>query len=92
MSLDNYINNQHNQFRKKIAKWLNLSFDDLEEYAEDVEINNGINGKEAYAYFIQFSDATPPEITNKIKRLDNNNTLFFNLEELDVSGQHTPSI
>jgi hypothetical protein len=75
---------QQEQFRKKIAKWLNISYAELEEYAEDVEPNNGIKGKEKFGYYIQFSDATPAEITDKIKRLDSNYCLFFNLEELDA--------
>lgn len=76
--------NEQDQFRRKLAKWLNISYDELEEYAEDVEPNNGDVNRSKFDYHIQFSDATPPEITDKIKRLDSNYILFFNLDELDA--------
>jgi len=84
MNSDEHTDNQLDVFRKKLAKWLGLTYDELEEFAEDVEPNHGGNGNGKYGYYLQFSDATPPEIVQKIKRLDNNYTLYFNLEELDA--------
>jgi hypothetical protein len=77
-------NSQEDQFRKRLAKWLGISFDDLEEYAEEVEPNNGNIDRSKFGYYLQFSDSTPPEVTNKLKRLDSNNILYFNLEEIDA--------
>lgn len=71
------------RFRNKLAKWLSVSYDELEEYGEDVEANDGSNGKLRYGYFIQFSNATPIEILRKVNRIDKNRTVYFNLEELD---------
>lgn len=80
-----YINeDQQEKFRKKLAKWLGVSYDELEEYGEDVEVNNEGVGKGKYGYYIQFSDATSEEILHKIKRINSNNTVYFNLEELDA--------
>jgi hypothetical protein len=84
MNSNNNIDNEEDYFRKKLARWLGISYDELEEYAEDVECNNGDVDRTKYGYYLQFSDATPPEITDKIKRLDDNYTIYFNLEELDV--------
>lgn len=72
------------RFRKKLAKLLGLTFDELEEFAEDVEPNNGDTDREKFAYYLRFSDATPQEIKDKIKRMDLNNIVYFNLEEIDI--------
>ena len=71
------------KFRNKLAKWLGVSYDELEEYGEDVEANDGSNGKLRYGYFIQFSNVTPTEILKKVSRIDKNRNVYFNLEELD---------
>ena len=84
MNLNDNIGSQQEYFRRKVARWLGISYDDLEEYAEDVECNKGDFDREKFGYYLQFSDATPKAIIGKIKRLDNNYTLYFNLEELDV--------
>jgi len=84
MSADTNPDSKQDQFRKKLARWLGLSHDELEEFAEDVEPNNGDSDREKFGYYLQFSEATPPEITEKIKRLNSNNIVYFNLEELDV--------
>lgn len=81
---DNNTGDEQDRFRRKLAKWLTITYDELEEYAEDVEPNNGDSNREKYGYFIQFSDATPPEITDKLERLDHNNMVYFNLEDLDT--------
>ena len=80
----NENNNQQDFFRKKLARWLGISYDDLEEYAEEVECNNGHVNYEKFGYYLRFSDAIPDEISRNIKRLDNNYLVYFNLEELDA--------
>jgi hypothetical protein len=83
ISNDN-TDNKQDYFRKKLARWLGISYDELEEYAEDVECNHYDIDQARFGYYLQFSFATPIEITNKIKRLDTNNIIYFNLEELDA--------
>lgn len=84
MNPDYSNDNEKDRFRKKMAKLLGLTFDELEEFAEEVEPNNGDTYRGKFAYCLQFSDATPQEIKDKIKRLDLNNTVYFNLEEIDM--------
>lgn len=76
--------NEQDRFRKKLADWLGLTYEELEEYGEDVEANNEDKGEGDYSYFIQFSDSTSPEILDKITRIDHTNTVYFDLEELDA--------
>lgn len=72
-------------FREKLAAWLGITYDELEEYGEDVVANEGEYGKDEYVYMIQFSDSTPYEILDKIDRIDRRRTVYFNLEELSDS-------
>ncbi|WP_221392483.1 hypothetical protein [Dyadobacter sp. NIV53] len=74
--------NEQDQFREKLALWLGITYDELEEYGEDVVANDGEHGKDEYVYMIQFSDSTPYEILDKIDRIDRRRTVYFNLEEL----------
>jgi len=71
------------KFRVKLAAWLGITFDELEEYGEDVEANHEEKGSGDHAYFIQFSESTPDEILDKIDRVDRKRTVYFDLEELD---------
>ena len=77
--------NEEDKFREKLALWLGVTYNELEEYGEDVIANDGENGKDEYAYLIQFSDSTPFEILDKIDRIDRKRTVYFNLEELSDS-------
>lgn len=83
MHSDYHNDSEQDLFRKKLARLLGLSFDELEEFAEEVEPNNGDMDRDKFGYYLQFSEATPAEITDKIKRLDRNNRVFFNLDEID---------
>ena len=71
------------KFRVKLAAWLGITFDELEEYGEDVEANHEEKGSGDYGYFIQFSESTSKEILDKIDRIDIKRTVYFDLEELD---------
>ena len=71
------------KFRVKLAAWLGITFDELEEYGEDVEANHEEKGSGDYGYFIQFSESTSQEILDKIDRIDRKRTVYFDLEELD---------
>jgi hypothetical protein len=75
---------EQERFRKKLAEWLGISYEDLEEYGEDVEAIENDNELEDYEYCIQFSSLTPQAILNKIHRIDDVNMVYFNLEELDL--------
>ena len=77
--------NEEDKFREKLASWLGVTFDELEEYGEDVTANDGENGKHEYAYLIQFSDSTPFEILDKVDRINRKRIVYFNLEELSDS-------
>ena len=84
MNINDYQQgDEQEKFRRKLAKWLGITYDELEEFGEEVEPNNGEPGKAKFAYFLQFSNSTDQEILDKIKRVDNNNAVYFNLEELD---------
>jgi hypothetical protein len=71
------------QFRAKLAAWLGITFDELEEYGEDVEANELDEDNDDYAYKIQFSESTTQDILDKMSRIDEDRTVYFNLEELD---------
>lgn len=71
------------QFREKLAAWLGITYDELEEYGEDVEAIDNYSEIEDYDYFIQFSEVTPPQILAKMSRTDDENIVYFNLEELE---------
>jgi len=73
---------KEDQFRKKLASWMGISFEELEEYGEDVTENNGDYGNVKYAYTLQFSKETPQEILDKIIRISQRKIVYFNLEEL----------
>ena len=73
---------KEDQFRRKLATWLGISFEELEEYAEDIEENNGDFGNLKYAYTLQFSKDTPDEILDKLIRISKRKVVYFNLEEL----------
>jgi hypothetical protein len=73
---------QEDLFRKKLAAWLGISFEELEEYGEDAEENNGDYGNVNYAFTLQFSKDTPQEILDKMQRISKRNIVYFNLEEL----------
>jgi hypothetical protein len=73
-------------FRRKVAAWLGISFEELEEYGEDIAENNGDYGNRAYAFVLPFSPDTPPEILDKIRRISKRGIVYFNLEELDNEG------
>ena len=75
--------NAEDQFRVKLADRLGISYDELEEYGEDVEANHEEKGSGDYGYFIQFSESTSQEILDKIDRIDRKRTVYFDLEELD---------
>ena len=69
-------------FRRKLAGWLGITFEELEEYGEDVEENNGDYGNVNYAYTLQFSKDTPDEVLEKMIRISKRKIVYFNLEEL----------
>jgi len=71
------------KFREKLAEWLGITYDELEEYGEDVEANHEGKGRGDYAYFIQFSESTPQEILDKIERIDRKKVVYFDLEEMN---------
>ena len=73
---------KEDQFREKLAVLLGISFEELEEYGEEVEENNGDHGQRKYAYSLQFSDDTPQELLDKISRISEHNIVYFNLSEL----------
>ena len=75
--------NQQDQFREKLAAWLGITYDELEEYGEDVEALDNYSEVEDYDDFIQFSEVTPSEILIKMDRIGADNIIYFNLEELD---------
>lgn len=75
--------NAEDLFRARLAAWLGITADELEEYAEDVEENNGDYGNAQYAYTLQFSKDTPPEVLDKLRRISRRNIVYFNLEELE---------
>jgi len=75
--------NEQDYFREKLAVWLGITFDELEEYGEDVEPVENDNEIEDYDYQIQFSEVTPREILSKMERIDEDGVVYFNLEELD---------
>ncbi|TDE10515.1 hypothetical protein [Dyadobacter psychrotolerans] len=75
--------NQQDQFREKLAAWLGITYDELEEYGEDVEALDNYSEVEDYDYFIQFSEVTPSEILTKMDRIGEDNIVYFNLEELE---------
>ena len=70
------------QFRKKLAAWLGISFEELEEWGEEVQENDGEYGQRKYAFSLSFSKDTPEEILQKMPRVDSRQTVYFNLEEL----------
>ncbi|WP_149240360.1 hypothetical protein [Dyadobacter sp. 32] len=72
-----------NEFRKKLANWLGITHEELEEYGEDVETIDNYSEVEDYDFFIQFSEKTPAAILNKMSRIEAGNVVYFNLEELD---------
>jgi len=74
--------NHQDQFREKLAAWLGITYDELEEYGEDVEAIDNYSEVEDYDYFIQFSEVTPRETLIKMPRVEQNNIVYFNLEEL----------
>jgi hypothetical protein len=75
--------NAEEQFREKLAAWLGITYEELEEYGEDVEAIDNYSEVEDYDYFIQFSEMTPPNILARISRIDADLVVYFNLEELD---------
>ena len=75
--------NHQDQFREKLAAWLGITYDELEEYGEDVEAIDNYSEVEDYDYFIQFSEVTPREILIKMPRVEQDNIVYFNLEELE---------
>ena len=75
--------NHQDQFREKLAAWLGITYDELEEYGEDVEAIDNYSEIEDYDYFIQFSEVTPREILIKMPRVEQDNIVYFNLEELE---------
>ena len=77
--------NEEDTFREKLALWLGVTYNELEEYGEDVIANDGENGNDEYAYLIQFSDSTPFEILDKVDRINRKRIVYFNLEELNNS-------
>lgn len=74
---------EQDQFREKLAGWLGITYDELEEYGEDVEAIDNYSEVEDYDYFIQFSELTPDDILAKMSRIGEDNIVYFNLEELD---------
>lgn len=70
-------------FRQKLAAWLGITFDELEEWAEEVEENNGDYGNQKYAYTLAFSKDTPPGILDRLRRISQRGIVYFNLEELE---------
>lgn len=78
--------NEQDYFREKLAVWLGITFEELEEYGEDVEPVENDNEVEDFDYQIQFSELTPLEILQKIGRIDADGVVYFNLEELDEVG------
>ena len=76
--------NAEDQFRVKLADWLGISYDELEEYGEDVEAIDNYSEIEDFDYFIQFSELTPDDILAKMSRINEENVVYFNLEELEV--------
>jgi len=75
--------NHQDQFREKLAAWLGITYNELEEYGEDVEAIDNYSEVEDYDYFIQFSEVTPREILIKMPRVEQDNIVYFNLEELE---------
>ncbi len=73
---------QQDQFRRKLAAFLGITFEELEEYAEEVEENNGDYGNQKYTYTLQFSKETPEEVLARLTRISRRRIVYFNLEEL----------
>ncbi len=76
-------NDPEDEFRKKLAKWLGITHEELEEYGEDVEAIDNYSDVEDYDFFIQFSEKTPGTILDKMSRMEAGYVVYFNLEELD---------
>ena len=76
------MSNQEDQFRRKLANWLGITFEELEEYGEDIEENPGPSNLD-YAYILPFVKETPDEILDKLIRISRKKIVYFNLEELD---------
>ncbi len=75
--------NSEDRFRNRLAAWLGITFDELEEYGEDVEENDGDFGNLKYAYTLAFSKDTPQDVLDKMSRISRRKIVYFNLEELD---------
>ena len=75
--------NKQNIFRERLAAWLGITFDELEEYGEEIETVPNDSEIEDFDYYIEFADTTPESILSKISRVDLQRIVYFNLEELD---------
>lgn len=70
-------------FREKLANWLSISYEELEEFGEEVEPNLNKTKVNKWEYFILFSKDTPASVKKRINRLTGSNKVYFNLEELE---------
>ncbi|MFZ4799712.1 MAG: hypothetical protein ACOYMA_19620 [Bacteroidia bacterium] len=81
------IERQREEFEKKLAGILGISYDELSEIDFEIENNESKDGL-LYNYIIEFSDNSNPEILDKIKGLEDRKRVWLQPWELDEEDHY----
>lgn len=73
---------EEENFARRLARVLGLTYDDLSLLEYDLSPNESRGGFIS-GYVIIFSDYSPKKILKKIKGIDDNNTVYLSPNELD---------
>jgi len=76
------IEMDENPQRARLAEALGISFLEIRNLDYSIENHSSKDGL-IYGYDVEFDEETPPEILKKMKRLDNNRSVYFDAWELD---------
>ena len=80
---EDWMQRQEDERNEKLATFLGITCDELQQTSWELNENTSDDGS-AYGLLIKFDeDNSAPEIFKKIKRLDENNTVLFDPNELE---------
>ena len=80
---EEWMQRQEDERNEKLATFLGITYDELQETNWELNENTSDDGL-VYGLIIKFDeDNSAPEILKKIKRLDENNTVSFDPNELE---------